>query len=107
MANLTKWMVYRYAEHGDNGRIDRSVAKLKDPFWHPFAPITNDSYDAAQVFADIRDWQGDDTALGQFKKSATLVKNTGHNLHPTPTFIEPVLEEVKNEIRRSWNGSRG
>ncbi|KAK6067921.1 hypothetical protein SCUP234_11394 [Seiridium cupressi] len=97
------WMVYRYAEHGDHGRIERNVKKLKDPFWHPFAPITQDSFDAAQVFAKVKDWHGEETPAGQFKKAAQLVKATGRNFPMTPTFVRPLKEEVKKVIEKGWN----
>ncbi|KAK6066097.1 hypothetical protein SCUP515_10844 [Seiridium cupressi] len=97
------WMVYRYAEHGDHGRIVRNVKKLKDPFWHPFAPITQDSFDAAQVFANVKDWHGEETPAGQFKKAAQLVKATGRNFPMTPMFVRPLKEEVKKVIEKGWN----
>lgn len=95
-------MVYRYTEPGGNGAVERDVNRPRKSFWHPFVDFTKDSYDAAQVFADIKDWQGGETPLGQFRKSADLVVSTGRNSRPTPTFIEPVLEEMKDEVTKGW-----
>ncbi|KAI1869670.1 uncharacterized protein JN550_005651 [Neoarthrinium moseri] len=101
------WMVYRYAEDSDGVKISRNVTKPEKEqrrlsSWRPFTSLTGQSFDAAQVYSTVMNWHDEKTAMGQFRKSCTLVKETGRSMHPTPTFIEPVLEEVKKEIEQGW-----
>lgn len=96
------WMVFRYAEGGDNGEMIVKGVKCESLFWQPFAPVTQQAVDAAQVFRTVNDWKDVKTPLGSFRKSAQLVKRTGRNMTPGPTFVEPDLEEVKMEIERGW-----
>lgn len=95
-------MINRCVEHDICGRIVRNDTKATDPFWHPFATVGNDICDAAVVFANINDWGGLDTKLGQFLMTMLLVKKTARNMQPTPTFTKPILGEVMNAIQKGW-----
>lgn len=96
------WVVYRYVEHGDGDKLDRDVTREKTTPWHPFAVAQSDPADAAQVFMEVKAWKGTDTPVGSFRSSAELVKKTRRTLQAKPTFLEPVLEEVKQAIAKGW-----
>jgi hypothetical protein len=93
------WLIYRYEEVGGDGQsLKQSITYKQDNFWHPFASVCE--FDIAMVFERFEDWQGTDTPVGSFTASKKLVRQTAALIRPT--FIEPVLQEVKDEIRRSW-----
>ncbi|KAI1110721.1 hypothetical protein F5Y14DRAFT_340002 [Nemania sp. NC0429] len=93
------WLVYRYREVcPDNQSLNQSITYKHDNFWHPFASVGE--FDIAMVFERFEDWKGADTPVGSFTTSKKLVRQTAALI--MPTFIEPVLQEVKDEIRRSW-----
>ncbi|KAI2637406.1 hypothetical protein GGS21DRAFT_476393 [Xylaria nigripes] len=96
------WIVYRYVEdHSDGQSLKRSITYKQDAFWHPFANVCE--FDIAMVFERFEDWKGTDTPVGSFAASKKLVRQTAALIKPT--FVEPVLDEVKGEIRRSWEAS--
>jgi len=96
------WLVYRYEEvSGDGKSLKQSITYKQDTFWHPFASVGE--YDIAMIFERFEDWKGSDTPVGSFAASKKLVRQTGCLIRPT--FIEPVLDEVKAEIRQSWEAS--
>ncbi|KAH9900445.1 hypothetical protein F4778DRAFT_142591 [Xylariomycetidae sp. FL2044] len=93
------WIVYRYAEIGERDHLRWGITFQRDDFWHPFS-TSGVEFDIAQVFADVRDWKGNGTELNSFSASLELVKRTGRLLKPT--FVEPVLADVKEEIADGW-----
>ncbi|KAF2968861.1 hypothetical protein GQX73_g4681 [Xylaria multiplex] len=96
------WLIYRYEEvSGDGHSLKQSITYKQDNFWHPFASVCE--FDIAMVFERFEDWKGTDTPVGSFMASKKLVRQTAALIRPT--FIEPVLQEVKDEIRRSWEAS--
>ncbi|KAI1122689.1 hypothetical protein F5Y10DRAFT_69043 [Nemania abortiva] len=96
------WLIYRYQEVSSDGQsLKQSITYKQDHFWHPFASVCE--FDIAMVFERFEDWKGTDTPVGSFTISKKLVRQTGSLVRPT--FIEPVLQEVKDEIRRSWEAS--
>lgn len=96
------WLIYRYQEvSGDGQSLKQSITYKHDSFWHPFASVCE--FDIAMVFERFEDWKGTDTPVGSFMTSKKLVRQTAALVRPT--FIEPVLQEVKDEIRRSWETS--
>ncbi|KAK9419895.1 hypothetical protein SUNI508_06901 [Seiridium unicorne] len=95
-ASKSMWMVYRYAQ------VD--VKKDFDPLWDPFAQTTGSAFDAAQVYANARDWNGMKTPVGQLARSRKLVKATKRNCTSKVMFVEPNLEEVKEAIEKGWSG---
>ncbi len=96
------WLIYRYEEvSGDGQNLKQSITYKQDNFWHPFASVCE--YDIAMIFERFEDWKGTDTPVGSFIVSKKLVRQTAALIRPT--FIEPVLQEVKDEIRRSWEAS--
>lgn len=100
------WLVYRYQEESNDGQnLKQSITYKQDQFWHPFANVCE--YDIAMVFERFEDWKGTDTPVGSYMTSKKLVRQTAALIRPT--FIEPILEELKDEIRRSWeaNGRAG
>ncbi|KAI1197347.1 hypothetical protein F5X97DRAFT_181390 [Nemania serpens] len=93
------WLIYRYQEvSGDGQSLKQSITYKQDSFWHPFASVCE--FDIAMVFERFEDWKGTDTPVGSFTTSKKLVRQTAALIRPT--FIEPVLQEVKDDIRRSW-----
>ncbi|KAK6077597.1 hypothetical protein SCUP515_04795 [Seiridium cupressi] len=103
-ASKSMWMVYRYAQVDGNLKIQLDVKKDFDPLWYPFAQTTGSAFDAAQVYAKIRDWNGPQTPVGQLARSFKLVKDTKRNYTSKLTFVEPNLEEVKEAIEKGWSG---
>ncbi|KAI1422338.1 hypothetical protein F5Y12DRAFT_717451 [Xylaria sp. FL1777] len=96
------WLIYRYEEvSGDGQSLKQSITYKQDNFWHPFASVCE--FDIAMIFEKFEDWKGTDTPVGSFLASKKLVRQTAALIRPT--FIEPVLQEVKDEIRRSWEAS--
>lgn len=96
------WLVYRYQEASTDGQsLKQSITYKQDNFWHPFASVCE--YDIAMIFEKFEDWKGTDTPVGSFTTSKKLVRQTAALIRPT--FIEPDLEELKGEIRRSWEAS--
>ncbi|GAW19222.1 hypothetical protein ANO14919_087070 [Xylariales sp. No.14919] len=96
------WLIYRYEEvSGDGHSLKQSITYKQDNFWHPFASVCE--FDIAMIFERFEDWKGTDTPVGSFVVSKKLVRQTAALIRPT--FIEPVLQEVKDEIRRSWEAS--
>ncbi|KAI1365166.1 hypothetical protein F5Y08DRAFT_187641 [Xylaria arbuscula] len=96
------WLVYRYEEvSGDGQSLKQSITYKQDNFWHPFASVCE--FDIAMIFERFEDWKGTDTPVGSYMTSKKLVRQTAALIRPT--FIEPVLQELKNEIRRSWEAS--
>ncbi|KAK9774585.1 hypothetical protein SCAR479_08670 [Seiridium cardinale] len=103
-ASKSMWMVYCYARMDGNLKIQLDVKKDFDPLWYPFAQTTGSAFDAAQVYAEIRDWNGPQTPVGQLARSLKLVKDTKRNYTSKWTFVEPNLEEVKEAIEKGWSG---
>lgn len=96
------WLIYRYQEVSSDGQsLKQSITYKQDNFWHPFASVGE--FDIAMVFERFEDWKGTDTPVGSFTVSKKLVRQTADLIRPT--FIEPVLQELKDEIRRSWETS--
>ncbi|KAI0476884.1 hypothetical protein F4859DRAFT_514215 [Xylaria cf. heliscus] len=96
------WLVYRYQEASTDGQsLKQSITYKQDNFWHPFASVCE--YDIAMIFERFEDWKGTDTPVGSFTTSKKLVRQTAALIRPT--FIEPDLQELKEEIRRSWEAS--
>lgn len=96
------WLIYRYQEVSSDGQsLKQSITYKHDGFWHPFASVGE--FDIAMIFEKFEDWKGTDTPVGSFATSKKLVRQTAALVRPT--FIEPVLQEVKDEIRRSWEAS--
>ncbi|KAI0862728.1 hypothetical protein F4860DRAFT_109956 [Xylaria cubensis] len=96
------WLVYRYQEASTDGQsLKQSITYKQDNFWHPFASVCE--YDIAMIFERFEDWKGTDTPVGSYTTSKKLVRQTAALIRPT--FIEPDLQELKEEIRRSWDAS--
>jgi hypothetical protein len=96
------WLIYRYEEVGSDGQsLKQSITYKQDSFWHPFASVCE--FDIAMIFERFDDWKGTDTPVGSFAASKKLVRQTAALIRPT--FIEPVLQEVKDVIRQSWKAS--
>lgn len=96
------WLIYRYEEvSGDGQSLKQSITYKQDNFWHPFASVCE--FDIAMIFERFEDWKGTDTPVGSYMVSKKLVRQTAALIRPT--FIEPVLQELKDEIRRSWEAS--
>ncbi|KAI1331072.1 hypothetical protein F5Y16DRAFT_291884 [Xylariaceae sp. FL0255] len=96
------WLVYRYEDVSkDSQSLKSAISYKRDSFWHPFASVGD--FDIAQVFESIEDWKGADTTLGSYAASKKLVRQTAALIRPT--FIEPILEEVKETIRQGWSNS--
>ncbi|KAI1351620.1 hypothetical protein F5Y01DRAFT_110804 [Xylaria sp. FL0043] len=96
------WLIYRYEEVSSDGQsLKQSITYKQDNFWHPFASVCE--FDIAMIFERFEDWKGTDTPVGSYAVSKKLVRQTAALIRPT--FIEPVLQEVKDEIRRSWEAS--
>ncbi|RYC60249.1 hypothetical protein CHU98_g5970 [Xylaria longipes] len=96
------WLVYRYQEASTDGQsLKQSITYKQDNFWHPFASVCE--YDIAMIFERFEDWKGTDTPVGSYTTSKKLVRQTAALIRPT--FIEPDLQELKDEIRRSWEAS--
>ncbi|KAI0393962.1 hypothetical protein F5Y17DRAFT_280382 [Xylariaceae sp. FL0594] len=96
------WLVYRYEEESDDRKsLKQSITYKHDSFWHPFASVGE--YDIAMVFERFEDWKGSDTPVGSYATSRKLVRQTRCLIRPT--FIEPVLNELKAEIRQGWEAS--
>ncbi|KAI1823531.1 hypothetical protein F4861DRAFT_509739 [Xylaria intraflava] len=93
------WLIYRYVEdHSDRLKLKRGITYKQDNFWHPFANVCE--FDIAMIYERFEDWKGSDTPVGSFATSKKLVRQTGALIKPT--FIEPNLQELKDEIRRNW-----
>ncbi|KAI1742296.1 hypothetical protein F4680DRAFT_446362 [Xylaria scruposa] len=96
------WLVYRYQEASTDGQsLKQSITYKQDNFWHPFASVCE--YDIAMIFERFEDWKGTDTPVGSYTTSKKLVRQTAALIRPT--FIEPDLQELKDELRRSWEAS--
>ncbi|KAJ2970624.1 hypothetical protein NUW58_g9635 [Xylaria curta] len=96
------WLIYRYQEASSDGQsLKQSITYKQDNFWHPFASVCE--FDIAMIFEKFEDWKGTDTPVGSYTSSKKLVRQTAALIKPT--FIEPVLQELKDEIRRSWEAS--
>ncbi|KAI1173956.1 hypothetical protein F4777DRAFT_418603 [Nemania sp. FL0916] len=96
------WLIYRYQEvSSDSQSLKQSITYKQDNFWHPFASVCE--FDIAMIFEKFEDWKGTDTPVGSYMASKKLVRQTAALIRPT--FIEPVLQEVKDEVRRSWDTS--
>ncbi|RYP59016.1 hypothetical protein DL770_010301 [Monosporascus sp. CRB-9-2] len=94
------WLVYRYHERYPGlEHLDVNTAYKRDPVWHPFAAAAGIEFDSALVFTSAARWKGDMKYDG-FAAVVDLVKRTGRVRKPT--FVEPVLEEVKQEIAKGW-----
>lgn len=99
------WIVYRYHEIGQHDRLDSTPIYKQDLVWHPFASAAGIEFDSAQVFATVAEWRGDSTPPASFEAAVDLVKRTGKIRKPT--FVEPVLREVKQEIQKGWSRPQG
>ncbi|KAJ8118601.1 hypothetical protein ONZ43_g3959 [Nemania bipapillata] len=89
------WLIYRYQEVSSDGQsLKQSITYKQDNFWHPFASVGE--FDIAMVFERFEDWKGTDTPVGSFTVSKKLVRQTAGLIRPT--FIEPVLQEVKERF---------
>ncbi|RYP64261.1 hypothetical protein DL769_006741 [Monosporascus sp. CRB-8-3] len=95
------WLVYRYHERspGLEHHLDVNTAYKRDPVWHPFAAAAGIEFDSALVFTSAARWKGDMKYDG-FAAVVDLVKRTG--TVRKPTFVEPVLEVMKQEIAKGW-----
>ncbi|RYO83055.1 hypothetical protein DL764_009513 [Monosporascus ibericus] len=95
------WLVYRYHERYPDleHHLDLNTAYKRDPVWHPFAAAAGIEFDSALVFTSAARWKGELKYDG-FAAVVDLVKGTGRVRKPT--FVEPVLEEVKQEIAKGW-----
>ncbi|RYP54616.1 hypothetical protein DL768_000676 [Monosporascus sp. mg162] len=95
------WLVYRYQERdlGLGHHLDLNTAYKRDPVWHPFAAAAGIEFDSALVFTSAAHWK-EDMKYDGFAAVVDLVKRTG--MVRKPTFVEPVLEEVKQEIAKGW-----
>ncbi|RYP72456.1 hypothetical protein DL771_004251 [Monosporascus sp. 5C6A] len=95
------WLVYRYHERYPDleHHLDSNTAYKRDPVWHPFAAAAGIEFDSALVFTSAARWKGD-MKYGGFAAVVDLVKLTGRLRKPT--FVEPVLEEVKQDIAKAW-----
>ncbi|RYP34771.1 hypothetical protein DL767_004108 [Monosporascus sp. MG133] len=95
------WLVYRYHERhpGLEHHLDLNTAYKRDPVWHPFAAAAGIEFDSALIFTSAAHLKGDMKYDG-FAAVVDLVKRTGRVRKPT--FVEPVLEEVKQEIAKGW-----
>ncbi|CAJ2509843.1 Uu.00g057430.m01.CDS01 [Anthostomella pinea] len=93
------WMVYRYEDQASNGRnLKQSIKYRQDRFWHPFSSVGE--FDIAQVYERIEDWMGFNTPVGRYAASRKLVKQTAGLVKPM--FVEPIIDEVREEIARGW-----
>ncbi|RYO95670.1 hypothetical protein DL765_011170 [Monosporascus sp. GIB2] len=95
------WLVYRYHERcpGREHHLDLSIAYKRDPVWHPFAAAASIEFDSAMAFTSAAHWKADLKYDG-FAAVVDLVKRTG--IVRKPMFVEPVLDEVKQEIAKGW-----